>query len=53
MPVVFDEVQTSIEPETTSVKEDSKKVPTQEENETKLRHILCKVEQRAARLRAD
>jgi hypothetical protein len=53
MPVVFDEVQANIEPETGSVTEDARKSPPKEESETKLRHLLCKLEQRSSRLRAD
>ena len=52
MPVVFDEVTANVEPETRSVTED-KKAPASEENEMKLRHVLCKLEERQARLKAD
>ena len=53
MAVVFDEVTGSIEPETRSVTQEAEKAPAAEENEMKLRHLLCKLEQREARLFAD
>ena len=52
MAVVFDEVTANVEPETRSVTED-KKAPVREEGEKKLHHLLCKLEQRQARLKAD
>jgi hypothetical protein len=53
MAVVFDEVTGSVEPETRSATEETERAPTAEENEMKLRHLLCKLEQREERLRAD
>ena len=52
MPVVFDEVTANVEPETRSVTED-KKAPAREESETSFRHLLCKLEERQARLKAN
>jgi hypothetical protein len=51
--VVFDEVTGSVEPESRSADEKSEKPPAAEEDEPKIRHLLCKLEQREARLRAD
>ena len=54
MGVVFDEVSGSVEPETKSVIKETEKAPmAAEQSEIKLRHLLCKLEQREARLRAD
>jgi hypothetical protein len=53
MGVVFDEVTTSIQPETRPAAKEGAKAPAPEESEMKIRHLLCKLEQREARLRAD
>jgi len=53
MGVVFDEVTTSIQPEATPAAKEGEKAPAAEESEMKVRHLLCKLEQREARLRAD
>jgi|RhiMetdeSRZDD1v2_1073273.scaffolds.fasta_scaffold597174_2 hypothetical protein len=53
MAVVFDEVTASVEPETRSVTEEKKGSAKEENEPLKLRHLLCKLEQRQARLKAD
>jgi len=53
MGVVFDEVTTSIEPEARPATKENVNPPAAEESEMKVRHLLCKLAQREARLRAD
>lgn len=54
MPVVFDEVTANVEPEKKSGSQEAQKASTPgEEGDVKVRHLLGKLEQREARLRAD
>jgi hypothetical protein len=53
MGVVFDEVEGSVEPETRSMTEGAAEAPKPEEIEMQVRQLLCKLDQRKARLVAN